>query len=170
MLLKGYIIALLLLIFWEDLRHRAVHWSLFAQLAICLGVHGVLSARNFVFWQDSAFNLIFLAVQFTGVFVYLVVRERRWVNPLKARIGAGDVLFMAISTLAFSAPDFALYVVSGLFFSLLAYAVLLLLHRRAERTVPMAGFMALYMGIWVAFDLTGVVGRLSSRLLITEWM
>lgn len=169
LLLKTWTLVVLVLIFVEDLRHRAVHWSLFAQLALCLGVLGVLCARKWVFVTDSALNLGFLALQGLGLLLYLLLRERRWVNPLRASIGAGDVLFLLISTLAFSVPNFIVYVISGLLFSLVAYGALLLVHRRAQRTVPMAGFMALYMGLWLVLEMSGVTGPWHSRLPITQW-
>lgn len=169
LLLKTWTLLVLVLIFVEDLRYRAVHWSLFAQLALCLGVVGILCARKSVFFTDSALNLGFLAAQGLGLLVYLFLRERRWVNPLQTSIGLGDVLFLLISTLAFSLPNFIVYIISGLLFSLMAYGCLLLVHRRAQRTVPMAGFMALYMGLWLVLEMTGVTGPWHSRLPITQW-
>lgn len=163
-LLKGYVMLVLLLIFIEDLRHRAVHWSLFAQLALCLGLLGALTLRKRILFDDTVFNLSFIAVQFGVVSLWYSLRARRWVNLLRDRVGPGDLLFLAISTLAFSRFNFILFVLSGLVFSLLAYGLILLLVRRAERTVPTAGALAIYMAVWMGLELTGVVAPLHSSI------
>lgn len=164
--LQLYLPVLCLLFLVEDLRHRAVHWSLFAQAFLCFGVFGLFTLGRRHLLAELPVNLTFLALLMTGVVLYCRLRAGRWVNPLHGHMGAGDVLFLLACTPLFPRHAFAIFVVSGSLFALLAYGVLRVLMPRQPATVPSAGLMALYLGTWLVLERTGVV----SMRAVDQWL
>ncbi len=157
LLLQLHMMLVCGILFWEDLRYRAVHWSMLAQAFLCLGVFGILTNGQRCFWADVPVNLLFVALQFAGITAYVSLRERRWINPFKERVGPGDLLFMLACALAFPRFAFVLFIISGILFSLAAYGVLRLLRPSQPSTVPTAGLLALYLATWLSFHLTGTL-------------
>lgn len=166
LLLQLHMILVCGILFWEDLRYRAVHWSLLAQAFLGLAVFGLLTNGHHVFWTDMPLNLLFVVLQFAGITLYASLRERRWVNPLQERVGPGDLLFMLACAFAFPRFAFVLFIISGIAFSLLGYGVLRLLRPSQPSTVPAAGLLALYLGTWLGLH---VSGRLDLHLL-NNWL
>lgn len=157
LLLQLHMILVCGILFWEDLRHRAVHWSLLAQAFLGLGVFGLFTNGHHVFWTDLPVNILFVLLQFIGITLYVSLRERRWVNPFKDRVGPGDLLFMLACAFAFPRHAFVLFILSGIFFSLLGYGVLRLLKPAQPASVPTAGLLALYLATWLGMHLGGVL-------------
>jgi len=150
--------ALLVLgmIVWEDLRERSIHWWWLPLLAIGLALprwNGLPNEDHV--WQVT-FNLIFLALQVGGTFLFLLLRNRAWINPVDRFIGLGDLLFFAVLALGFSSAHFMLFLLSGLALCIPAYLLLVRLWPSTARTVPTAGFLAAYLFLWKAMDLAGM--------------
>ncbi len=164
--LQYYLPFLCLLFFVEDLRHRAVHWSLFAQAFLCFGVMGLLTLGRRTLLSELPINLAFIALQFLGVLLYCSLKERRWVQPFKHHMGAGDLLFMLACAPLFPRHVFVLFMLSGIVFSLAGYGILRVLMPRQPATVPTAGFLALYLGTWF---IMGIGGALDIKAL-NHWL
>lgn len=161
-----YLPVLCLLFFVEDLRHRAVHWSLFAQAFLCFGVAGLLTLGRRTLLTELPVNLAFITLQFLGLFLYCSLRERRWVNPFRRHMGAGDLLFMLACAPLFPRHVFVLFMLSGIAFSLVGYGLLRTLLPKQPSTVPTAGLLALYLGTWLTM---GISGALDTKAL-NQWL
>lgn len=149
------IITLLVLgtIAWEDLRERSIHWWLLPLLALAMVVPAWIELP---FWELSAqvgFNLLFLALQLGGLLLFVLLRNRRWVDPVNRYIGSGDLFFFLVLALGLSKANFVLFYLSGLALCIPAYLLLVRLWPATERTVPTAGFLALYLMLWSVVDL-----------------
>jgi hypothetical protein len=149
--------VLCLLFFVEDVRHRAIHWSLFAGAFMCFGVAGLLIQGRRTLLAELPINLAFVGLQLLGLLLYCSFRERRWVNPFIRHMGAGDPLFLLACAPLFPRHVFVLFTLSGIAFALLGYGLLRLFLPKQPATVPTAGLMALYLGVWFAMKFGGAL-------------
>jgi hypothetical protein len=140
---------------WEDLRERSIHWWLLPSLAICMVAPALHTLPGYEFMRQVAFNLAFLGLQWAAILLFLMARHRAWVDPMDRYIGSGDLLFFVVLALGLSRANFVLFYLSGLALCIPAYAVLVRWKPSTPRTVPTAGFLALYLLLWSALDLVG---------------
>lgn len=80
---------------------------------------------------ENGLVLMFLAI---GIFLYLFMKYRHWVNPLQGAIGEGDICFLFCLMPAFEILEFTWFLVSASSLSLLAS---LLFRGWRERGVPL---------------------------------
>src|SRR5688500_17261824 len=127
------IITLLALgiIAWEDLRERSIHWWWLPLLTLGLVSPAITKDPIDALLMPAGFNLAFLGFQFAAILLFLMVRNRRWVDPFQF-IGLGDLLFFAVLALALSPANFLVFYLSGLALCLPAYFILL----RLKPTTP----------------------------------
>ncbi|MBK9288471.1 MAG: hypothetical protein IPN38_12495 [Flavobacteriales bacterium] len=153
-------IAILVIVFLEDLRLRAVQWALFPLLLAALLLPHFLQGSAVDGVASLAFNLGFLLVQGGAALALVMLRRGEWSNPFHSLIGSGDVLFLAIVAAGLSTERFLPFYLSGLVLCLLGYGLLIWLKPTTQRTVPTAGFLALYLACWVALEQLGVLPAL----------
>lgn len=137
--LETLLVALLLAVFFQDLKLRAIHIA----LPILIAILGVVLFLNesyplLILWTTS----LFLVLTFFGLYIYLSLKQRKLMNPLKS-IGLGDFLFFFAVIPYFSTANYILYFVSGMLFSIFSFLIL----RAITKTnlVPLAGLLAFYM-------------------------
>ena len=153
-------IVILVIVFVEDLRLRAVHWALFPLLLVALVIPQIFHGSAVNGAASLAFNLGFLVVQGGAALALVMLRRGEWTNPFHSLIGSGDVLFLAIAAAGLSTEHFLPFYLSGLVLCLLGYGLLIWLKPTTQRTVPTAGFLALYLACWVALEQLGVLPAL----------
>lgn len=150
------------MIAWEDLRERSIHWWWLPVLALAL----VLPSWSILSSDDQAariaFNLSFLGLQLGATFFYLIIRHGAWMNPVDRYIGLGDLLFFLVLALGLSRSNFILFLITGLALCVPAFFLLVRLHHSTPRTVPTAGFLALYLAFWCVLDLLDVFPDLTA--------
>ncbi|MBK7484533.1 MAG: hypothetical protein IPI72_17725 [Flavobacteriales bacterium] len=83
-------------------------------------------------------------------------------NPVDRYIGLGDILFFLVLALGLSRSNFILFLITGLALCVPAYFLLVRLHHSTPRTVPTAGFLAVYLAFWCVLDLLGVFPDLTT--------
>lgn len=147
----SYIALLLILglIFVQDWKDRAVHWWLFP---ILLGLSFIQFEQKNTNPADLLTSFIFLVMVLLLLIAYISLRRQKWVNIFKNDFGWGDVLFLLAVIPLFSHKSYILFFISGMFFSLLIHLLLL---RRKKSTVPLAGYLALYVTFLKGLELTG---------------
>jgi hypothetical protein len=143
----------LVMIARQDYRSRSVHWFWFPLLALGglslnLGQGHSLGGAL----ANSAWNLLFLALQFALLNGYFYLRQRiRPASPalsvklsvkLSDKIGAGDICFLIAACCAFSPLNFILFYLCSLLFSILAWLSRRLLNRSFDPSIPLAGLQA----------------------------
>lgn len=140
------VLPVLGMIAWEDLRDRAIHWWWLPLLAaLLLGTaHGPWAMQAL----DAAWNLGFLAVQLSAAGLWLLARGR---SPREAMagIGTGDLLFFVVVALGLPRAEFVPWHLSGLCLSLAAHLLWVRLRPAADRTIPLAGYLAVHLGLWL---------------------
>lgn len=147
------------MIAWEDLRERSIHWWWLPLLAAALVIPVWRSDDHFT---QVGFNLAFLGLQLGATFLVLILRHGAWVNPLEHYIGLGDLLFFLVLALGLGNMHFILFLISGLALCVPAYFLLIRIRPSTQRSVPTAGFLALYLMLWIGLDLAGLVPSIGS--------
>ncbi len=131
--------VLFLLIFYQDMIKRAIHIVL-PLLIILIGLI-LFFERSYpiiILWH----NFLFLLVTCLGLYVYLSLKERKFVNLFKS-IGKGDFLFFLAVIPYFSTINYILYFITGMLFSIFAFLVIKMISK--TNLVPLAGLLAIYM-------------------------
>ena len=149
--LETLIIALLLLVFIQDMRLRAIHIALPLVIAL-VGLY--LFFQNGFDEEILLYSTLFLATTFFGLYLYLVVKNRKLISPFKT-IGKGDFLFFIAVIPYFSTTNYMLYFITGMLFSIIAFLFIKTISK--TDLVPLAGLLAFYMlllkGIFYMADL-----------------
>jgi len=131
------ILALLALVFAQDMRSRAVYWLLFPVLT---ALFIVLTGFSVV----AVINIVFLLVQFLLVSAYFSIKKRRWVNVMKGLLGWGDMLFLLSIAFYLSVLNFIFFYIASLLFVLLFAA--------RYKHIPLAGLQALLFAVLLTTD------------------
>jgi len=118
-MIKIALIVVLLVIFFQDIKHKAVYWFLFP-IVFIFGL--------FIQWEtiglDLLFNLLFITVLMSLLSLYLSIKNQRLINPLDGFFALGDVLFLIAITPFFFLHTFILFFTSGFLFVLGLHSVL----------------------------------------------
>ena len=140
-LLETILIVLLLLVFIQDMKYRAIHVLLPLGIIIIGFVFFLRETYAIVFlWH----NFLFLILTCAGLYVYLLLKFKEFVNPFKS-IGLGDFLFFIAVLPYFSTSNYILYFITGMFFSIFSFLIIKTIKK--TNLVPLAGLLALYMCI-----------------------
>ena len=145
LLVQIFIVIVLLTIFWQDLRERAVSWVLFPLLTVL-----------FIFYNSYYLNLdlqirhflmtfVFLFIQGGLLFLYFSFKDRKVVNVFKDRLGLGDVLFLLSTCFLFSLPNFIIFYMGSLVVILLIWIIILNFKNNREVTIPLAGLQSIIL-------------------------
>lgn len=152
---KTLSLVVLAVIAWEDLRYRAIHWFLLVGLVLCL-VMPALQERPVAEWgADTGYNLVFIVVQITLALGLLMIRQGRWENPLSRWIGLGDLLFLVVLAMGLSRWHFLIFYLGGLVLCLPTFLLMRWLAPRAAPSIPLAGLLSIYLGLWMVLHLSG---------------
>lgn len=151
LLLRLLTITLLLIIFAEDMYHRAVHWFLFPMLAIAFILIRLRSHEPLPFiLMDSTLNLGFVLLQFILVTLYFSLKHKRFINITSGQLGWGDVLFILSFAFLLSPVNYVAFYISSLLMILMGWLIYNALICSTDRQIPLAGLQA--------FLLAGVIG------------
>jgi hypothetical protein len=140
LLLRVIAIVLLLLIFLQDVRGRAVYWFLFPALAAAL----ILMRFD---RHDAMINMGFIVIQLLILTLYFSLKSRSWVNITTHLLGLGDILFLVCIALYFPVPGFLFFYTGSLTGALLLWLAWQWLSGIRDRNIPLAGLQALMLMI-----------------------
>jgi hypothetical protein len=140
-LLKILAVAICGTIAYQDLKDRMVLWVAFPVMALILTfIHIANSGWELVLWF-SATNLLLVSGILLLLFLYTgFFRRKKFLNT---SLGLGDILFFYAFSLGFPTLTFVILFVGSLLFSLSLF--LLLKSIQSMETVPLAGFMSLFL-------------------------
>lgn len=139
----------LVLIFIQDVKDRAVSIQIFGILAGCSFGLFVLSEQD---WQVLWTNLAFVLLVLGSLFLYIGFKEKQFTNIFQSHFGLGDFVFFIAVTPLFANRNFILFFISGMILS----AIIHLFSNRSqiEKTIPLAGYLALYIVVLKGIELT----------------
>jgi len=136
-----YILVLvsMAIVFFQDLKMRAIH----ILLPLFILVLGIVSFfRGGYDPMIIVYSSLFLCLTFTGLYLYLSAKHKKFTNPFKENMGVGDVLFFIAVLPFFSTYNYILFFVTGMLFSIIGFLIIKLFSK--TDLVPLAGLLALY--------------------------
>lgn len=133
----------LLIIFFQDLRARKVSLILFMIIAIIGNITYVnkSTSSNILFYNISL-NIGFIAIIVLILYLYSIFFLKK---NMRDSIGLGDILFFLTLAISYPTVTFLTLFSSSLIFSLILF--LFLKPYLKNKTVPLAGLQALFLGI-----------------------
>lgn len=152
-ILLSLLILCLFVLFVQDVKSREVSWILFPVTFVLSGFVSMYYTTFIELAISWGLNLIILGCLFLCLVLYMFVRFRKENFNVWNYFGLGDVLFLIVLSINFSPFNFVLVIIFSLVFSLL----MTVLTRSKRKTVPLAGYQALFLIILVfvqkAFDI-----------------
>lgn len=149
-IVKILLVAVLLIIIVQDIKERQVYWFLFPVIGLCCGILHYYKTIPVLFYKSLLMNLIFVSILLSIVFLYARFKLKAKFNTT---FGLGDMLLFFTLTVSFSTISFIIIFVFALIFSLVLH---LIIKKKANETVPLAGYMSVffgfvYLGHWSGF-------------------
>jgi hypothetical protein len=139
---KVLLVVVFLIVFYQDYKDRFVYWFLYPLVGLLVFSIQIGSVTIFSALINVGLNLLF--VFFFLVVSYLYSKTRLQPGSFREVLGEGDVLFFIFISFSFATVSFLVLFVFSLFFSLLLH--LLFKYKNTDKTVPLAGYMALFFG------------------------
>lgn len=148
------ICSILSIIAFQDFLERQVYWFLFPLLFLL----GITRIPIQDFWPQAAtrvlFNLLFLLLVLTLVFIYFRLLKGMSFQSLKSQIGLGDILFFISLSSFFPYEDYMLFFSLSLFLALFLSIPFLIL--KQNFTIPLAGLQASFLAIIMILEMQSV--------------
>ena len=146
-MLKGALFILFLLVFYQDLKLRAVHWVLFPLVF----VGSIFYTLDGFRLEELGANVLFLLMLLGCLTIYLSLRQGSLVNITKGFFSWGDILFLLAIVPLFNFTSFMLFFTVGTFLTVLVHLIARLFWKQ-EATIPFAGYMSLFTGLYLLFQ------------------
>lgn len=146
-------VLMLLLIFYQDIKMRAVSWILFPITLCLVAFLEIINAASWTeYFRSSMFNLLFIIAMLSLMAFWFRIKAISLKSLFQSYLGFGDVLFFAVFAVALPFPVFPLVFVVSLVSSLILGLFLF-----RNTTVPLAGLQAMVLLICLLLDASGVI-------------
>lgn len=136
--------ALLGIIAWQDFRDRSVSAWLLALLALSELVAGGFFSGTGTLLRQSAQNAFIIFSLLTFVWIYVIAKNRKWMNLFKDGFGSADLLLLLILGINFPPFIYVIFMLSGFILALLSTLLIRMFRRPLVNTVPLAGYLSLW--------------------------
>jgi hypothetical protein len=143
-----FISGLLLgIIAWQDFRDRAVSAWVLGLLTVTELLKGyVRSTTGYLLWQFIQ-NVTIIFSLLTIVWIYLIVKNRKWMNLFNKGFGSADLILLLILGINLSPTIFVVFMLTGFILALSITLVFQQFSTSCEQTIPLAGYLA----VWAIF-------------------
>ncbi|HEY2581265.1 MAG TPA: hypothetical protein VGI43_05645 [Mucilaginibacter sp.] len=143
----------LLLIFIQDVRSRAVYWVLFPVLAILFILTSVLQHHlPVLYWQTVLANTGFILLQLLLVSLYFSIKNGRWTFITTSLLGWGDILLLLSIAFYLSFLNFLFFYIISLTAVLLIWVIWQAATKEKNQHIPLAGLQALIFTVFLSVD------------------
>jgi hypothetical protein len=148
MLLYTGLVIGLITVFLQDLKHRHIHVLLPILLFIISYI--IFKKKQFLGYEVVAYNILFVLLTLVLLVTYMSIKNKSYLNPFENYFGLGDLLFYIAITPLFVTYNYILFFILSMLFSV----VLQLVFSKSMKvkTVPLAGFSALFLILVVTKD------------------
>lgn len=142
-----YIAFLILaVIFWQDLRSRAIWWF----LPPLLFASFILLKWSGLDIVAILLNMAFVTMMIGLLTIYARFRFGKLENPFKSYFGLGDYLYLLALTPLFPLQGFIWFFTAGTIIVLMVHLVVMLFSK--DRTIPYAGYFSLFTAFYLVMD------------------
>lgn len=170
MILESILILMLLFLFYQDMKYRAVYWLLFPALLMLL-FPIVLRQLSFAeTMRNGLCNLAFIISQLLIVSIYFSIKKRRLINITQDYLGLGDVFFLFVIAFYFSPLNYIVFYMTSLVLVLLLAIVFIIRGKKQLLKIPLAGLQAILFLIILIVDWNNSAVNLNDDLLMLNLM
>lgn len=148
-MVKIILIAVLLFIFVQDLKFRAVYWFLFP-IVLGLSVWIGVETSNV---ENMLFSLGFFVFSMGSLTLYMSLKQKKLVNISKGYFSWGDMLFLLAIIPLFPFHIYLVFFTVGTITTLLVHGIVVSVSK-GDATIPYAGYMALFLVVYLPFNLS----------------
>lgn len=139
----------LILIAYQDLKFRKIHVALPVLIFMMAILKSIYSYGEVNKDMDLIYGFIIL--NFFVIFIYLSIKEKRWVNPFKKHIGLGDFLFLLAIVPLFNLRPYIIFFIMGMVFSLVLYRIFRA--RSNYNNIPLAGYFSILLLVLIMVNM-----------------
>ncbi len=125
--------------------------NVFYLIALFVVVCLVSIGANIFDFHNLVKVFLFVLINIIVLIIYYSFKYKTFVNPINNFLGVGDILFFIAVMPLFNLLNYMLYFITGLIFSLVFYFVYRLFFKK-NGTIPLAGFLSLYLIIILLFN------------------
>ena len=166
-LLYIILILILLVILYQDFKHKAIDWYLFLLLPLIIILLRFNEPGKLVL--NFLINFIFLSFNSLMLFAYFSLKNRKFINPLKKYIGIGDIFFFTALALFFSPLNFILFFSGSMLITLLTFLFAFALRKEnLKREIPLAGFVSGLLLVLLFFNYFISINLYNDHWIITH--
>lgn len=145
-IIKIALIITLICIVYQDITDRQVYWFLFPLAGLCFGILHFKEVQVELLYASTITNLLVIITVLISTYIYTRIKLKVAFNEA---FGFGDLLFFLAIAFSFSSISFIVLFVSALIFSLTLH---LLINRKSNISVPLAGYMSLFFSaIYISY-------------------
>lgn len=144
---KIVLILLLIVLFIQDLKFRAVSWLLFPLIFILVSFSQLQYHTLTQFIIQFAINLFLIFIQISFLLIYLHFTKRSWRELTSTYFAWGDILFLIILGASFPVYFFIVFIVMSIAISIIVSLIL------RFKTVPLAGFQSILLAMVLVFNI-----------------
>lgn len=107
----------------EDLKYRQIHICWVFILAIVVITNEITYTTTFVLLANSLVNILVICLMLTSIILWLLIKNRKPVNPFIEHFGSGDLLFICSVAPAFQYKKFILFLIISFTLALLFHLI-----------------------------------------------
>ena len=145
-------ITLLSIIFYQDLKYKAVTWILFPAIAIVFVTYNFYSNNVSDVFYNSGINIVFVLLQLLILTLYFSLKARKIVNIAQKSLGWGDILFLISVCFLLPPNTFFLFYILSLILIVLKEIISRIVFAKYSEKIPLAGLQALLLAILIIFQ------------------
>ena len=136
------IILCCIFIAYQDIKQRKVLLLVLLGLISLVTFKAILLAAYLeVALLECFINLVIISLMVLLLWIYFKLLRKKQLTDV---LGLGDILMFVVFAIAFSAVTFIIHLTLSFVFSLM-FHLILKKHYKKENTVPLAGFMSIYL-------------------------
>jgi hypothetical protein len=143
-----FLILILFILAWQDIQSRKVWVLLFP---ILLGL-SIFYKYNTLSIEQIVWNLGFVLFSLLSLTLYLTFKEKRIVAVWKGYFSIGDILFLLAITPLMIFPVYLFYFTIGTFLCIVFHTSILIMKKKATKSIPYAGYMSLILIVSLYFE------------------
>lgn len=132
-------------IIWQDFTQREIFWLLLPVLLIGILINGLQKLNMVEYLYYIMINGLILFVLIGVLLLYYWVKEKSINNFVGKTIGLGDLLVFVTLCFGFSPINFVVFFLIGLFLTLIFHLINTSINSRANKQIPLAGYLALFL-------------------------
>ena len=127
----------------QDFRTRTITAWLLPTIGICLLVGEMSAISTSRLLENALVNYALLAMQFFLLWLWISLRNRRWINVLNTQIGLGDIFLLICIAPAFSPFNFFLFYTLGALAAIVIHLTMTMIDEKTQDRIPLAGILGI---------------------------